>query len=64
MTMHDKLVYENTTLCYICNEELGKDRVHAHCHLTGTFRGAAHEDSKIQDSKVLSSCISQPVGLW
>ena len=24
MTMHDKLFYENTTLCHICNEELGK----------------------------------------
>ena len=27
----------------ICNEELGKDRVRDHCHLTGKFRGAAHE---------------------
>ena len=23
MTMHDKLVYDNFTLCHICNEELG-----------------------------------------
>ena len=43
MTMHDKLVYETTTLCHICNEELGKDRARHHCHLTGKFRGAAHE---------------------
>ena len=43
MTMHDKLVYENTTLCHICNEELGKDRVRDHCHLTGRFRDTAHE---------------------
>ena len=27
MTMHDKLIYDNSTLCHICNEELGKDRV-------------------------------------
>ena len=27
----------------ICNEELGKDRVRDHCHLTAKFRGAAHE---------------------
>ena len=40
MTMHDKLVYDNSTLCHICNEELGKDRVRDHCHL---FRGAAHD---------------------
>ena len=43
MTMHVKLVYDNSTLCHICNEELGKDRVRDHCHLCGKFRGAAHE---------------------
>ena len=43
LTMHDKLVYDNSTLCHICNEELGKDRVRDHCHLTGKFRGNAHE---------------------
>ena len=43
MTMHDKLVYDNSTLCHICNEELGKDRVRDLCHLTGKFRGAPHE---------------------
>ena len=41
--MHDKLVYDNSTLCHSCNEELGKDRVRDHCHLTGKIRGAAHE---------------------
>ena len=43
MTMHDKLVYDNFNLCHICNEELGNDRVRDHCHLSGKFRGAAHE---------------------
>ena len=43
MTMHDKTAYNNSTLCHICNEELGKDRVCDHCHLSGKFRGAAHE---------------------
>ena len=43
MTMHDKLVYDNSTLCQICNEELGNDRVLDHCHLSGKFRSAAHE---------------------
>ena len=41
--MHDKLVYANSTLSHICNKELGKDRVRDRCHLTGKFRGAAHE---------------------
>ena len=35
MTMHDKLVYDNSTLCHICNEKLGKDRVCDYCHLSG-----------------------------
>ena len=34
MTMHHKLVYDNSTLCHICNEELDKDRVRDHCHLS------------------------------
>ena len=43
MTMHDKLIYDNSTLCHISNEELGEDRVRDHCHLSGKFGGAAHE---------------------
>ena len=43
ITMHDKLIYDNSTLCDICNEELGKDKVRDHCHLSGKFRGAAHD---------------------
>ena len=45
MTMHDKLVYDNFTLCHICNEELVKDKVRDHCHLSGP---------KIQGAKSVS----------
>ena len=48
MTMQDKLVYDNSTLCQICNEELGEDRVGDHCYLSGRFRGAAHEDCNLR----------------
>ena len=48
MTIHDKLVHDISTLCHICNEELGKDRVRDHCHLSGKFRGAAHEISNLK----------------
>ena len=41
--MHDKTAYDNSTLSHICNEELGKDKVRDHFHLSGKFRGAAHE---------------------
>ena len=43
MTMHEKLIYDNSTLCHICNKEIGEDRVRDHCHLSGKFTGAAHE---------------------
>ena len=43
MTMHDKMAYDNFTLCHICNAELGNDRVRDHCHLSGKFRRAARE---------------------
>ena len=43
MTMHDKLVYDNSSLCHICNEELGKDRVRDYCHRSGKCRGSAHD---------------------
>ena len=43
MTIHDKFLNDNSTLCHICNKELGNDRVHHHYHLSGKFRGAAHE---------------------
>ena len=53
MTTHDKLVYDNSTLCHICNVELGKDRVRDHCLLSGKFRGAALEvyNLKYKDPK-------------
>ena len=37
------MTYVNSTHCHICTEELGEDRVRDHCHLSGKFRGAAHE---------------------
>ena len=43
MTRHDKLVYDNSTLCHICNEELGNYRARDHCHLSDKLRVAAHE---------------------
>ena len=48
MTMQDKLIYNKSTLWHICNEELGKDRVRDHYHLSGKFRGAAREVYKLK----------------
>src|SRR5688572_16558706 len=39
----DKELYDSATVCHICEGELGVVRVRDHCHLTGKFRGAAHD---------------------
>lgn len=36
--------FQTATHCHTCEEELGTDRVRDHCHLTGKFWGAAHND--------------------
>ena len=47
LTEEHKVNFENATKCYICEKLLGKDRVTDHCHLTGQFRGAAHNGCNI-----------------
>ncbi|XP_067942840.1 uncharacterized protein [Watersipora subatra] len=37
-----KQEYEEATHCHICKKELSGDKVLDHCHLTGNYRGAAH----------------------
>uniref|UniRef100_A0A158P4N4 DNA-directed DNA polymerase n=1 Tax=Tetranychus urticae TaxID=32264 RepID=A0A158P4N4_TETUR len=38
----ERHVFEASTQCYVCNKQLQDDKVVDHCHLTGKFRGAAH----------------------
>ena len=40
--------FDETTECWICRGELGLDRVRDHCHLTGIYRGAAHNQCNLQ----------------
>ena len=55
MIIQDKMIYDNSTLCHICNEELGDDRVRDHCHRSAKFSGTAHEacNLKYQAAKFL-----------
>jgi hypothetical protein len=39
--------FDEATVCHICEQELGDDRVRDHCHLSGKFRGAAHESCNL-----------------
>ena len=43
----EKELYDSATICHICEGELGNDRVRDHCHLTGKYRGAAHNSCNL-----------------
>ncbi len=38
----EERAFQDAIHCHICGFELGADRVRDHCHLTGKYRGAAH----------------------
>ena len=47
-SMKNQVTYDNATHYHICQEELGEDKVWDHCHHTGNFRGAAHNECNLQ----------------
>ena len=57
MTNEDEKRYQNSHICWICNEKINKDKDNErdHCHITGKFRGAAHKkcDLKLKISRKL-----------
>ena len=50
MTKNDLDVFEKATECHICNKQYtSKDiRVRDHCHITGKFRGSAHQECNLK----------------
>ena len=42
ITSEDEEIYNNSHIFWICKQELNMDKVRDHCHVTGKFRGAAH----------------------
>ena len=50
MTSDDLNAFEKATECYICNKQYtSKDiRVRDHCHITGKYRGSAHQDCNLK----------------
>ena len=47
MTNEDEEIYENSHLRWICKQELNMDKVRDYFHVTGRFRGAAHNKCNI-----------------
>ena len=47
LTPEEDYEFEEATVCHICELPLLKDRVKDHCHLTGRYRGAAHNECNL-----------------
>ena len=50
MTKENETDFQKATKCYICDQQYtDKDiRVRDHCHITGKFRGSAHQDYNLK----------------
>ena len=57
MTEQDEEEFKNDKICRICEKEILSDKVRDHCHLTGKYRGPAHNTCNInvkqKDSKFI-----------
>ena len=51
ITHEDKIYFKQAEYCSLCGEELGDDRVRDHCHFTGKYRGAAHNECNLRCRK-------------
>ena len=48
LTDEEKESYENQKICHICKKEFSTDnKVRDHCHYTGKYRGAAHNNCNL-----------------
>ena len=43
--------FNKETKCWICEKDLGMDKVRDHCHFTGRYRGAAHNSCNLKYKK-------------
>ena len=50
-TKEDEKQFNKASDCWLCGEELGNDRVRDHCHYTGRYRGATHNNCNLNYSK-------------
>ena len=54
MTKENELDFKNSTTCYICEKEYSDEDlernypVRDHCHITGKYRGSAHNNCNLQ----------------
>ena len=48
LTQKDREAYNAATTCHVCEKPLAGDSVRDHCHITGKYRGAAHNACNLQ----------------
>ena len=59
ITRKQEREFQEATVCHICEKQLNGNKVRDHCHLTGRYRGAAHNHCNLCFKlPVLSSNIS------
>ena len=52
LTKEEQYEFENASVCWICQKEFGESKkVRDHCHFTGKYRGAAHNQCNLQFKK-------------
>ena len=52
LTKEEQYEFENASVCWICQKEFGSEKkVRDHCHFTGKYRGAAHNQCNLQFKK-------------
>ena len=47
MTKEDEEDFKNNNICRFCEKEMLSDKIRDHCHLTGKYRGSAHNTCNI-----------------
>ena len=57
LTKNDEEDYRNNNICRFCEKEILCDKVRDHCHLTGKYRGPAHNTCNINVKQTDSNFI-------
>ena len=60
LTSQEEKDFQSATICHICEQDLFKDKetgkilkIRDHCHFTGEYRGAAHNECNLKCKKTL-----------
>ena len=48
MTEEDQQDFENDNVCRFCEKYIELDKVRDHCHLTGKYKGPAHNECNLK----------------